>query len=241
MLNKAVDRIAFAGRCTVVAVALMAAVSAPVRADLVDWSDGFLLQGAGGLENPLVRVGFNPQPEPPGRVAELSFPPDPIHPPDPGHPPEPVYPVLTIPGASEGTFFQLFFAIGLPGRTLTIETPAGLRDDVPTLPLEVMDASGAPLLTLEFDFATESGGIMESIDASFFNPQPEPPGISGAGVFGLSFTFTSFSDVSVGFRVFDAEGTQFSFSEVAVPEPAGLALVGLGLVAAGAVRRRARR
>jgi hypothetical protein len=39
----------------------------PVQAiivDNVDWSNSFLLQGS-GLENPLVRVGFNPQPEPP--------------------------------------------------------------------------------------------------------------------------------------------------------------------------------
>lgn len=91
------------------------------------------------------------------------------------------------------------------------------------------------------DLSTDSNGIVDSSSVVGFNPQPEPPGIADAGVFGMSFDFTALSEPTVALSVLDAQGNTISFSEVRVPEPPALTLFGLGLLALGAARWRQRR
>jgi hypothetical protein len=88
------------------------------------------------------------------------------------------------------------------------------------------------------DFLTTSGGVMDGASAVAFNPQPEPPhGFGGGSDFGMNFTFTSFSDVSVSLRILDTQGNQLTF--ILVPEPAmGLALMGLALTLVATRRSR---
>jgi hypothetical protein len=217
-----------AGLLSPLAVAIVFAGAGAASADPVNWDQSFLLQSSGGIENPIIRVGLNPQPEPPALAAALDL----THPPDPG---------LTLRGFSNPQQFQLFLAVGLPAVQLTMAPVSIPRTNFASLGMEVFGTSatggpGARMFDVFFDFSTSSGGIADGLSAVRFNPQPEPPAMQGAAVFGMNFSFTSLSDATVTLRVLDAGGTQLSFSSV--PEPATPALLVGGLVVLGAWRRR---
>ena len=57
--------------CGPFAVVNADAISIVNSYDAVDWTGSIDLQGSGGVENPLLRVGFNPQPEPPNPDAPV--------------------------------------------------------------------------------------------------------------------------------------------------------------------------
>ncbi len=197
-----------------------------------DWSNSFLFGGTGGLENPLLRVAFNPQPEPPNPGVVLSYghPPDPIYPPDP---------IITHTGDFDaGKIFRLLFGIS-NGSSLSINEgtlitgPGGSS----VFGFEVFNNLGGAVLKV-FDvhliLTTTSGGV--PIDWVAFNPQPEPPRVGADGAaFGADFTFDKFSDVSLTIRVNDAQGTPITLNTI--PEPTTLALISLSFVGIGYKRR----
>ena len=99
---------------TAMAVIMITNTAQAAHLDLidVDWDNSFLFAGSGGLENPLLRVAFNPQPEPPaGGLLSFGPPPRREYPPGPG---------ITHSGDFDvGTPFRLLFGIS-NGLALTI-------------------------------------------------------------------------------------------------------------------------
>lgn len=195
----------------------------------VDWSEAFALQARGAGLDPAVLVGFDPQPEPPvaARAAlDLA---------------DRTAPMLVLrdqsnpPGALQ--LFDFFFAFDVPGQAITM-VPCFLPSDrLPQLELEIRSdtATGPLLFTLVADFSTSSGGLVDPASVVGFDPQPEPPGAYGAR-FGVTLAFDKLSDVQVRFSVSPADGPPLALTQV--PEPSAFALLGVGVAACAASRRR---
>jgi hypothetical protein len=217
--------VALAGGLTLLAAGAASASQANVFAPNYTFSDGtkgFLLTSSGGPINPGVIVGFNPQPDPPGDVADgtlIAL----LNPADP----------LLVSPSTQGSFN---FLIGLlfPGDGSVIPLPdapggdhhgAGFRD--------VFDGHTFDV-TLDFG----PGPVVPGSWASF-NPQPEPPG----DVLGVSLQFAP-EDPFAGFSILVDGTDQLTFALDAnggVPEPASWALMLMGFGGLGAVLRARRR
>jgi len=221
--------------CLLIA-ALTLAVT-PAWADPVNWGHAFALQTNGGIVNPGVLVGFNPQPDPPGVLAELQGCPSHVA---PGSPPDPCL-VLHNQHLEAPTLptFDVFLSMGLPGTNLLFVPDAIPTDNFSTFhirvdgrPNVVADIGPArKLFDVFLDFASSSGGIVDASSAVSFNPQPDPPGIFSPNDWGMSFAYTGNSDVSVSLRIYDEEGTQLRVSPV--PEASSLTLMTVPFAAAG--------
>lgn len=220
---------------TLLSTLLATLLAAPAQAGIeptpfIDWSMAQQLHGSGPLgDDPRVIVGFNPQPEPPrvfDSFLDLST---------------PSQPTLVRRGDfAPGTAFDLVLAIGGSGDGLTLlpKFDGGIpTGGVATLGFDVIGPGGHDLFDVFVDFGSSSGGVLDGFSAVAFNPQPEPPAarFGADSDFGVSFTFTSFSDTWVRLRVFDLQGNALQFS--AVPAPATLALAGLALAGLGLRRR----
>lgn len=217
-------RLMLAALCTLALLASSQARAGVQPTPFQDWSDAFLLQGSGPFDNPLVRFGFNPQPEPPRGV------------PLGGFPPEPVFPttaptlVIDVPdGTPTDQGFEIIFAMSEVLRV----SAQGEPDDNGSFAFQLLDPdSGASAFDVFFDITTSSGGVVAPGSWTFFNPQPEPPAFAnGAASAGFAFNLTSFSEARVVMRIQDGQGTALNFTEV--PEPTTLALLGLGLMVLG--------
>jgi hypothetical protein len=188
----------------------------------VNWDHGFALSSSGGVVNPAVLVGFNPQPEPPEPITELDL----------GFPPDPI---LILRDQTNPQIFDVFLSIGLPAVQFGFSAPT--IGDMGVKTTATGDAGGVMVsFDIFFDISSSSGGMLDPASLVGFNPQPEPPA-GFLGAFGMSFAIVGLSDAMVTMRMFDAAGTQLSFTQV--PEPASLAFLGLGL--AMIAWRRARR
>ena len=199
----------------------------PVHATEVSWTNTFVFAGSGGITDPLVQVGFNPQPEPPA-AGLLSF----NDPPVTGFPPDPV---ITHSGSFNATPFRVIFGI-TNGVFLNISATAFSASPVGnSFMFDVMNDFGGVVFQVEFEMTTSSGGL--PIGWASFNPQPEPPAIGAeAALFGADFTFDSFSDVSLAIRIRDAAGTPIALARVS--EPTTFALLVLVLAGICTSRRK---
>lgn len=195
------------------AIALVLAATVGARAGAVNWDHAFALQGSGGLVNPGVLIGFNPQPEPPARLTELDL----------SYPPDPVLVLRDQENPVGGQqLFDVFLALGHPGMQFSFAGPVQVNKT--TVQTQARDATGSALFDIQFEIVSSSAGIVDPASLVGFNPQPEPPA-GYLGGFGMTFGVDSLSDVFLTLRVFDAAGTQLSFT--AVPAPGGLALLAL--------------
>lgn len=192
------------------------------------WDKAFELSSVGGVLNPGVLVGFNPQPEPPRRITRLDL----------FDSSEPTL-VLEDQANQNGELqiFDVFLALNL--RTLEFEYDDPEIMDVGGSVRTRASAAGAVLFEIIFDISSSSGGLLDPASLVGFDPQPEPPA-GFLGAFGMSFGISSLSDAIVSLRILDAEGSELSFTQVPeqVPAPGTLGLIGLGFITTAWVWRR---
>lgn len=223
-LLKRFDPSAVAG---LVAMFVLIACAGPAHADPTDdWSDTFLLQGA-GFENPLVRVGFNPCPEPPGKLVS-----------------NPTRPLVSVPGSANP--FQILFGIAGVGP-VTIDAP-GEPDAFGDFNFQILSGgvTNTPvvLFNVLFEMTTDSGGVPDARSWQAFLPDvlaPFPGRAADAAQIGFDFNYSSLSTAFLSMQITDANGGN-PLSFTAVPAPPTLALIGMGIVwVAGIAHRRRRR
>ena len=176
-------------------------------------SAGFALVGHGGVINPGVLVGFNPQPEPPGKgltVVSLG---------------DPFAPSFFNPTDAPG--YKLIFAITGLGDA-TIPLPDAPNADGRTSFRQLI---GGHVLDVSMIFGP---GPVDPGSWVGFNPQPDPPG----DWFGASLQFAGDPIFTYQFKLDDK---LLYFTLAGVPEPAGWALMIAGFGLMGARLRSSRR
>ncbi|HEY5207761.1 MAG TPA: PEP-CTERM sorting domain-containing protein [Roseiarcus sp.] len=204
----------------------MAAVVAPTIADAAtllpaytfpDGSAGFEFRTSGGITNPGVLVGFNPQPDPPGvpvlPTADLRDPSSPIFDQD-----------------AQATTYLVTVSLLLSG-TPSLLLPADVILGTDTVARVTCDGSVAQACdgsVFQISLAFPAGGVTSW---SSFNPQPDPPGIY------FSYLATFSGEPTFALSITDG-GNPLTFSPV--PEPATWGLMAVGFVSLGALAMRRR-
>lgn len=128
------------------------------------WDHAFALQSSGGIVNPGVLVGFNPQPEPPARITELSF----------AYPPDPVLVLRDQENPDDGLqIFDVFLALNVDGLLFSfsdpVEPPAGIGATSVVM-TRATSAGGDVLFDVLFQISSSSGGILAPGSLVGFNP-----------------------------------------------------------------------
>ncbi|MEX0887164.1 MAG: PEP-CTERM sorting domain-containing protein [Phycisphaeraceae bacterium] len=214
-----------------IGLAVSLAPGTDVTASPADWSKAVLLQTQGGVVNPGVLVGFNPQPEPPAYTGQTLF--------------------SVVDGVAQFTItditnpdvgfqnFQFLFGVaGADGVAWSVDYPPDPINDF-NIAFTRPGTTGLIGYHALIDVQSTSGGIMSPDSAVAFNPQPEPPAF-GDGAFdtyGLDFGINSLSDVTLTVSITDLAGNAVDL--VVVPEPATLGTLGAMLMGI-TMRRRGR-
>lgn len=205
--------------------------------DEVDWSGSFTFNGSGsGVVNPIVMVGFNPQPESPGvfdtELVSLDL-------------ANPMMPTISMPTLGIQRFGILFSTFIIDDNTIPVPlqiNALGVPDINGQFGFNVMGLAGESFFDVFFDITMDSGGVFDPASWVGFNPQPDPPGFpTGSASIGFDFMFTSLSAVeaNLSMRIVDNNGTALVFN--VVPEPSSILLLGSGLIGLAGVLMKRRR
>lgn len=184
-----------------------------------DGSPGFAVMSRGGVVNPVLLVGFNPQPEPPALPDATIMLGDGTE------------PLITQPATTDSyTLVMSVIGSGIPtlGHPPEPVMPAGAAASTTSL----MFTAGGHDFVLSLAL-TGPGAVINWVS---FNPQPEPP----AQWFGQQFSFSGLAtDPTLSFSLTE-DGDALSFALVPTPLPATLPLLvgGLGVLGFCAQRRR---
>lgn len=202
--------------CGALLVAGLAAAAAPVHATsynytFPDGAVGFALSSQGGVVNPGVLVGFNPQPDPPAfglTTINLS---------------DPAAPVLVSPGPCRDGVCVLTYGLvmafqGIGNAPLTVPAPPN-ADGFTTLSF----STGTAAVGHVFDVTLHVTGPTSIVSWVAFNPQPDPP----ADWFAVQATFASGGDPDFSFSMTE-DGQPLAFAAAATPLPAALPLFASG-------------
>ena len=199
------------------ALAMLCGATAANAADVAPtypFPGGFTLATSGGVVNPEILVGFNPQPDPPGA-------------PDPSLDlSDPYRAVVTE--ASGTTFNFVLSFLGLPGGLLPAVDEPTWNSDLNQWTINFDLDGGGNAFHVDLYFS----GPGSSITWDAFNPQPDPPGAFTAYTIGFT------GDASVGVQIQENDAI---LTFTAVPEPSTWAMMGLGFAALGAFSLRAHR
>ena len=184
-----------------------------------DGSPGFAFTTSGGIDNPGVIVGFNPQPDPPGApptTVDLRDPTRPLFDQSSGNKYDVVVSFL-FPGTT-GLLLPAVQAPNADGRTQVSFCDGSVRDN---------GSCDGSVVVLSMAFSGV-GGIVDWVS---FNPQPDPPG----DVFSYEITFAGDATLALGVT---ENGNPLTFS--AAPEPGTWVMMALGFASLGALAWRTR-
>ena len=209
-------------RAIAAAFLVLIGLGGPAAAVMVDWDNAFALQTNGGISNPAVLVGFNPQPDPPAFATLLNV-------------DNQMMPTWTIAGGFGPQPFRILFALNQ--TDLIRFDVTGTPDASGHFAFDAVDGSGTPLFNIMFDLTTSSGGVPDGSWVGF-NPQPDPPAdflLGGGAAIGFDFQFTILSEAVLAVQIQEVEGNALGFTPSPVPLPAAVwmffsALGGLGFV-----------
>ena len=178
----------------------------------------FAFTTSGGLINPEVIVGFNPQPDPPGFPYLGTL--------DLGNPEAPSLLLPAVRGS-----YSVLIGLLIPGNPVTVGLPPSPNSDGNT-GFEATFGDGSVFkVNLHID------GFLG--DWASLNPQPLPPGgFQALGTSFFGFTGDPMATISIFELIPNGDPLPLSFS--LVPEPATMALLPLPILALAGSRRRAR-
>jgi hypothetical protein len=187
-----------------------------------DGAKGFkLTTSSDGPINPGVVVGFNPQPDPPGKgddgalIALLNR----------------QFPVVFSPALGGSFSFLIGLLMPGDGSVMPLQLPAPPNADGTTGRYTIEGHSVLIGLLFSGPSSIDPGSWVG------FNPQPEPPG----DVLGGAFSFTLPGDPYMGFQI-SIDGHALSFALAGgVPEPGSWGLMMVGFGGLGAMLRAQRR
>ena len=186
----------------------------------------------GGVQNPGVLVGFNPQPDPPALPLSLDL----------GNN---LLPAVQTPTGGEHAFHFLFALGNLPGTDLHWSFALAPSPGAGQFAFDALVGSNLALHVVAR--ASESDGArLDPGSLVGFNPQPDPPGFTAIG-FDLAFspppTVNSLAVIgdfvptaTIQFQVTNAFGDAYAFT--AVPLPSSLGLSSLAAFGLALCRRR---